>query len=63
MIERATLIRLWTLVGHKRGYLAAEDMPQYGWTETFDRDEVGENLVWTLVIKESARLHSIDDNK
>ncbi|WP_157495483.1 hypothetical protein [Kutzneria sp. 744] len=63
LVERATLVRLWTLAGHKRGYLTAEEMPQYGWTETFDRDEIGEDLVWSIVQEEFARLRSADDNK
>jgi hypothetical protein len=48
-------------VGHKRGYLTAEDMPQYGWTETFDRDEISELFVWSMVREEATRLANIDN--
>jgi hypothetical protein len=61
LIERAVLIRLWLRVGHKRGYLTAEDMPQYGWTETFDRDEISELFVWSMVREEATRLANIDN--
>lgn len=54
------LVRLKLHVGHKQGYVPAENMPQRGWTETFSRDEITERRVWTMVQEEAELLIELE---